>query len=64
MGIHDVRECPCGSGKDSEWQLDGRGIPLDRTCEDCHEKKMARYNKWVFGSYDESDYEGQIEEDY
>lgn len=41
------RPCTCGSGKDSQWQNDARGIPLCRTCPDCHDTKMARYNAWV-----------------
>lgn len=40
---HNSRPCPCGSAKFSQWQHDARGIPLCRTCEDCHEAKMARY---------------------
>ncbi|HEY7417406.1 MAG TPA: hypothetical protein VH593_19640, partial [Ktedonobacteraceae bacterium] len=39
--------CPCGSGKDSSWQNDARGIPLCRTCEDCHEQKMSGYRSDV-----------------
>jgi hypothetical protein len=37
------RPCPCGSGKPSLWQRDARGIPLCRTCDDCHEQKMKGY---------------------
>lgn len=40
---NEARPCPCGSGKDSWWQTDARGIPLCRTCDDCHEKKMSGY---------------------
>lgn len=43
MSIHQARPCPCGSGKSSYWQNDARGIPLCRTCADCHKKKMAGY---------------------
>lgn len=42
-----IRICPCGSGKDSYWQYDARGIELCRTCDDCHEEKMARYRPEV-----------------
>lgn len=35
--------CPCGSGLESFWQRDARGIPLCRTCEKCHNDKMAGY---------------------
>lgn len=38
-----TRLCPCGSGLPSSWQHDARGIPLCRTCDKCHSKKMARY---------------------
>lgn len=41
---HDTeRPCPCGSGKMSYWQNDARGIPLCRTCDDCHDRRMAGY---------------------
>jgi hypothetical protein len=43
MGIYDRKPCPCGSGKPSSWQHDARGIPLRRTCETCHDEKMAEY---------------------
>lgn len=43
MGRYDVRPCPCGSGLDSQWALDARGIELCRTCKKCHREKMARY---------------------
>lgn len=35
--------CPCGSGLDSAWQYDARGIELCRTCPKCHREKMRRY---------------------
>ena len=35
MGRYDVRPCPCGSGKDSQWQYDARGIETARTCDAC-----------------------------
>lgn len=38
-----IMPCPCGSGLDSDWQNDARGIPLCRTCDACHDEKMARY---------------------
>lgn len=41
------RPCPCGSGKHSFWQNDARGIPLCRTCEDCHDTKMVKYRPEV-----------------
>lgn len=47
MGRYDSRPCPYGSGKMSRWQFDARGIELCRTCEDCHEEKMAGYRPEV-----------------
>lgn len=47
MGMYDCRPCPCGSGKDSSWANDARGIPLARTCDDCHDTKMAKYRPEV-----------------
>jgi len=43
MRDYTPRPCPCGSGQASEWQYDARGIELCRTCDDCHERKMAGY---------------------
>ena len=37
------RPCSCGSGKDSWWEHDARGIPLCRVCESCVEKKLKGY---------------------
>jgi len=53
--------CPCESGKDSWWNNDARGIPLCRTCDDCHDEKMAKYrpdvltdsNYWTDEAVDE-----------
>jgi hypothetical protein len=39
--------CPCGSGLESNWQFDARGIPLKRTCAVCHAKKMKGYRPEV-----------------
>lgn len=53
MSIKRVQPCPCQSGKDSYWQHDARGIPLCRTCDDCHDEKMAKYRPEVL---DDSEY--------
>jgi hypothetical protein len=45
--LNEVRPCPCGSGKPSRWQYDARSIALCRTCNDCHETKMATYRPEV-----------------
>lgn len=47
MSLYETRPCPCGSDKPSVWQSDARGIPLTRTCEDCHDRKMAQYRPEV-----------------
>ena len=64
MGLHTPKVCDCGSGKMSEWALDGRGIPLCRTCPDCHKKKMQKYNPVILDYYTQADVDEQIEEDY
>ena len=38
-----INPCPCGSGLESEWQCDARGIELCRTCPQCHQAVMSRY---------------------
>lgn len=63
MGIHDITPCPCGSGEGSQWQLDGRGIPLCRTCPKCHDATMKRYNPVILEYYTQDDVDEQIEED-
>jgi hypothetical protein len=64
MGRYDVTPCPCGSGKDSFWQSDARGIPLCRTCDVCHDKKMATYRPEILSGYSQDDVDEPIEEDY
>lgn len=63
MGIHDLRPCPCKSGKDSWWMLDCKGIPLERVCDDCEQEKRGHYNSWVFDGYSQADIDEPIEED-
>lgn len=63
MGIYDIRPCPCGSGKPSQWQLDAKGIPLARTCATCHAQQMARYRPEILTGYSQADLDEQIEED-
>ena len=48
MGMNDVKPCPCGSGKNSTWLTDAKGIPVGRVCEDCQEKKMLKYRPEIF----------------
>lgn len=63
MGVHDIRPCPCKSGKDSQWLLNARGIPVDRVCDSCESEVRKRYNPIIFEGYDQSDMDEQIEED-
>lgn len=44
------KPCPCGSGKDSYWNHDARGIPLCRTCDTCHQRRMAGYRPEVLSN--------------
>lgn len=59
---NDTRPCPCGSGNDSHWRNDARGIPLCRVCPACEERKLAAYRPEVLT---DSNYEADepIEED-
>jgi hypothetical protein len=41
------RPCPCGSGLDSTWACDARGIELKRTCLRCHAREMRRWRPEV-----------------
>ena len=50
MSRYSVRPCPCGSGLDSQWQYDARGIELCRTCPKCHKTKMAKYRPDVLSN--------------
>ena len=54
--------CNCGSGKESWWICDARGIPLTRVCGECEEIKKKSYRVDVL--YD-SNYEcnEEIDED-
>jgi hypothetical protein len=62
MALDEIRPCPCGSGKDSWWELDGRGIPLDRVCADCKQRKLAKYRPEIVTRwYDERDVDERIE---
>ncbi len=50
MGIYDKKPCPCGSGHDSWWESDARGIPLCRVCESCQKTKLAKYRPEVLAN--------------
>jgi len=42
-----MRECPCGSGFNSWWATDARGIPLARVCQKCRAEKLAKFRPEV-----------------
>lgn len=44
------KPCPCGSGNDSWWAYDARGIPLARVCTKCLKQKMASYRPDVLSN--------------
>ena len=39
--------CTCGSGRESWWEHDARGIPLARVCSSCKEEKLSKYRPEV-----------------
>lgn len=41
--------------------MDGRGIPLTTTCEDCHDEKMSRYRPEILEYYTQEDVDEPIE---
>lgn len=45
--VQNIKPCPCGSGKESWWEHDARGIPLARVCPDCKERKLKVYRPEV-----------------
>lgn len=47
MALNKPMPCNCGSGQDSWWQYDARGIELCRTCPKCHKEKMSKYRQDV-----------------
>lgn len=42
-----MKLCPCGSGKESWWENDARGIPLARVCVDCKKEKLNKFRPEV-----------------
>jgi hypothetical protein len=39
----DAMKCRCGSGLESEWKFDARGIELCRACSKCWPEKKKAY---------------------
>jgi hypothetical protein len=56
-----MRECPCGSGKETEGLLDGYGIFMCYVCDDCRDAKLSKFRPDIFEQYDTDE---QIEDDY
>jgi hypothetical protein len=63
MNRSEPRSCSCGSNKPSAWQYDARGIALCRTCEDCHQRKMAGYRREVLTDPEYDPLDDNVEED-
>lgn len=36
-----MKQCPCGSGKKTHWQIDRDGVPMGRMCDDCKATVLA-----------------------
>lgn len=62
-GRYDAKPCDCGSGQNSFWANDARGIPLKRVCPKCRDEKLKGYRQDVL---DNPNYEADepIEPDY
>lgn len=39
--------CECGSGNESHWAHDAKGIPLTRVCPACEKEKLSHYRPEV-----------------
>jgi hypothetical protein len=46
-----LTECPCGSGQQPIAHVDGYGIFLCYTCDDCHDDQMAKYRSDIMEQY-------------
>jgi hypothetical protein len=42
-----MRPCPCGSGQESWWENDARGIPLARVCVKCKKQRLKGFRAEV-----------------
>lgn len=55
--------CPCGSGRESWWENDARGIPLARVCSSCKEEKLSKFRPEVLTN-PQYETDEPIDEDY
>lgn len=46
------RPCSCGSGLNSSWEHDARGIPLARCCARCRKEKLSKFRSDVLTDSD------------
>jgi len=62
-GRYDAKPCDCGSGQNSFWANDARGIPMKRVCPKCRDEKLKGYRQDVLS---DPNYEADepIEPDY
>lgn len=42
-----MKECNCGSGFESYWESDARGIPLAKVCDKCRKEKLSKFRPEV-----------------
>mgnify|MGYP003660467534 CR=1 FL=1 len=47
-GCCDGRECPCGSGEESEMVSDAWGINVVVVCDDCRRDRLGGYRRGTF----------------
>lgn len=45
--LEEATKCNCGSGLDSDWKLDARGIPLAKVCPKCEKDKLKGFRRDV-----------------
>ena len=56
-----MKKCNCGSGQNSWWEYDGRGIPLARVCSACEDERMATFRPEIRDQYTQDDVDCTIE---
>jgi hypothetical protein len=45
--LEESSKCKCGSGLDSDWKLDSRGIPLAKVCPECEVNTLKGFRRDV-----------------